>query len=59
MLASAKSLPSRSLTSSRVDSYTSKGKRDHTYLEDEGEGSWEEVSIVFRDKRTLELSLER
>ena len=59
MPASAKSLPSRSLTSSKVDSYTSKGKSDHTYLEEGGEGSWEEVSIVFRDKGTLELNLER
>lgn len=59
MPVTARSRPSRSLPSSRVDSYTGKRKRDHIYLEDGGEESWEEVSVVFKDEETIELSLER
>lgn len=59
MPVTARSQPSRSLPSSRVDSYPGKGKRDHIYLEDGGEENWEEVSIVFKDEETIELRLER
>lgn len=58
MPASARSLPSRNLPSSGVDSSTNKEKRDHIYLRDEGEVNWEEVNIVFKDKVNPELSLE-
>lgn len=59
MPVTSRSHPSRSLPSSKVDSYTGKGERDHIYLEDGGEESWEEISIILKDEETIKLSLKR
>lgn len=50
MPASDYSLPSRSLPSSGADRYTSKVKKDHIYIRDGGEGSWEEVNVIFKEE---------